>query len=283
MSEISRVALFGKLNPVLYKAIEGATVFCKLRGNPYVELVHWLTQMLETNDSDLQAIVRHYALDQAALARDVTASLDRLPRGSTAISDFSEHITIAIEQAWVYGTLMFGDSQVRSAYLLLGMLKTPSLRNALVGISRQFEKIKADDLAEQLDDDLREDRRVRPRRAGRLDRRRRRAGRDLRGDGAGGDGQAGGAEEVHDRPDREGAQGRDRSGHRPRRGDPPDRRHPDAAPPEQPDPHRRGRRRQDRGGRGLRPADRARRRAAAAARRLAAARSTSACCRPAPA
>jgi type VI secretion system protein VasG len=150
MSEISRVALFGKLNPVIYKAIEGATVFCKLRGNPYVELVHWLTQMLETPDSDLQAIVRHYQIDQAALARDVTTTLDRLPRGSTSISDFSEHITFAIQQGWVYGTLMFGDAQVRSAYLLVGILNTPSLRNALIGISRTFDKIKADDLAEKL-------------------------------------------------------------------------------------------------------------------------------------
>ncbi len=150
MSEISRVALFGKLNPLGYKSIEGATVFCKLRGNPYVELVHWITQLLENNESDLAAIVRHYALDQAALARDVTAALDRLPRGSTAISDFSEHITHAIQQGWVYGTLMFGDSQVRTAYLMIGILNTPTLRHALVAISRQFEKIKADDLAENV-------------------------------------------------------------------------------------------------------------------------------------
>src|SRR5450755_881144 len=151
MSEISRVALFGKLNPVVYKTIEGATVFCKLRGNPYVELVHWLTQLLENSASDVHAIVRHHALDAAALARDVTAALDRLPRGSTALSDFSEHIPDAIERAWVYGSLQFGDAQVRSGYLLLGILKTPHLRNALLAISRQFEKIKADDLAENLE------------------------------------------------------------------------------------------------------------------------------------
>src|SRR5664279_158353 len=151
MSEISRVALFGKLNPVVYKTIEGATVFCKLRGNPYVELVHWLTQLLENNASDIHVTVRHYALDAAALARDVTAALDRLPRGSTALSDFSEHIPDAIERAWVYGSLQFGDAQVRSGYLLLGILKTPHLRNALLAISRQFEKIKADDLAENLE------------------------------------------------------------------------------------------------------------------------------------
>ncbi|HSN32287.1 MAG TPA: type VI secretion system ATPase TssH, partial [Ideonella sp.] len=148
MSDINRVALFGKLNPLGYKSIEAATVFCKLRGNPYVELVHWLTQLLQNSDSDLDAAVRHYGLDAAAMAREVTTALDRLPRGSTAISDFSEQIESAIERGWVYGTLMFGDSQVRSGYLLLGMLKTHSLRNALLAISRQFEKIKADDLAE---------------------------------------------------------------------------------------------------------------------------------------
>ena len=151
MSEISRVALFGKLNPVVYKTIEGATVFCKLRGNPYVELVHWLTQLLENGSSDIHAIVRHYALDAATLARDVTAALDRLPRGSTALSDFSEHIPDAIERAWVYGSLQFGDGQVRSGYLLIGMLKTPSLRNALLSISRQFEKIKPDDLVDNFE------------------------------------------------------------------------------------------------------------------------------------
>ena len=32
MSEIGRAALFGKLNKVAYKAVESATVFCKMRG-----------------------------------------------------------------------------------------------------------------------------------------------------------------------------------------------------------------------------------------------------------
>ncbi len=151
MSEISRVALFGKLNPLVYKTIEGATVFCKLRGNPYVELVHWLTQLLENNGSDIHAIVRHYALDAAVLARDVTAALDRLPRGSTALSDFSEQIPDAIERAWVYGSLQFGDGAVRSGYLLLGILKTPHLRNAVLAISKEFGKLKVDDLADDLE------------------------------------------------------------------------------------------------------------------------------------
>jgi type VI secretion system protein VasG len=149
MSEISRVALFGKLNPLAYKAVESATVFCKLRGNPYVELVHWIAQIVQVQDSDLHRIAQHYGIDQAALAKDITAALDRLPRGATAITDLSSHVENAVERGWVYGTLMFGESQVRTGHLVVGMLKTPSLRNALLGISRLFERIRADDLTEE--------------------------------------------------------------------------------------------------------------------------------------
>jgi type VI secretion system protein VasG len=150
MSEISRVNLFGKLNPLLYKAIESATVFCKLRGNPYVEVAHWLHQLLNEADGDVLRILRHYKLEPAAVASDMVAALDRLPRGATSITDLSEHIENAVERAWVYGTLMYDDSQVRGGYLILGMLKTTSLRNVLYGLSGEFKKIRIDDLSDDL-------------------------------------------------------------------------------------------------------------------------------------
>src|SRR6187431_2529939 len=148
MSEISRSALFGKLNSLAYKAIEGATVFCKLRGNPYVELVHWIQQILQAPDSDLHRIVRHFEIDGSRLAKDVTEALDRLPRGASSISDLSAHVENAVERGWVFATLMFGESQVRTGHLVVGILKTSSLRNAFIGISRQFESIKLDTLTD---------------------------------------------------------------------------------------------------------------------------------------
>jgi type VI secretion system protein VasG len=148
MLEISRTALFGKLNPLAYKAIEGATVFCKLRGNPYVELQHWLYQILNTQDSDLHRIVKQYGLDASVLAGDLMAALDRLPRGASSVTDLSSWVENAVERAWVYGSLMFGDTQVRTGYLVIGMLKTPSLRSALMTISKQFDRIKLEDLTD---------------------------------------------------------------------------------------------------------------------------------------
>ncbi|MBP7148217.1 MAG: type VI secretion system ATPase TssH [Acidobacteria bacterium] len=149
MAEISRVALFGKLNSLGYKALEAATVFCKMRGNPYVELVHWIHQVLQAPDSDLQRIVRAFRLDPARLAKDLTETLDRLPRGSTTISDLSAHVGDAVERGWVYGTLMFGDSQVRTGHIVVGLLETPGLRHVLTGMSREFEKIKLEELTDR--------------------------------------------------------------------------------------------------------------------------------------
>ena len=152
MSEISRAALFGKLNSLGYKAIDEATVFCKLRQNPYVELVHWLFQIVQQPDSDMHRIMSHYNLEPANVARDMTAALDRLPRGASSISDLSEHIEDAVQWAWLYGSLQFEAGSVRTGHLMMGMLRTIALRNILFGISREFTKIKADDLSENFAD-----------------------------------------------------------------------------------------------------------------------------------
>ncbi|MDT8303025.1 MAG: type VI secretion system ATPase TssH [Sedimentisphaerales bacterium] len=150
MAEINRTSLFGKLNSLGYKAIESATVFCKLRGNPYVELVHWLYQILKLPDSDLHHIIKYYEIDPSRLAKDMMEELDKLPRGSTSISDLSSHLEESVERGWVYGSLLFGEFQVRTGHLIVGILKTSGLKNVLLSISGEFSKIKI----EQLTDDF---------------------------------------------------------------------------------------------------------------------------------
>ncbi|SAK50101.1 type VI secretion system ATPase TssH [Caballeronia ptereochthonis] len=151
MTEISRMALFGKLHPLAYRAIENGAAFCKLRGNPYVELAHWVHQILLAADSDLRRLLRHFELDETALERDLTVALERLPRGAGSVSDISAQVDEAVERGWVFGSLMFDATQVRTGHLLIGMLRTPNLRNALYALSRQFEKISFDVLSARFD------------------------------------------------------------------------------------------------------------------------------------
>jgi type VI secretion system protein VasG len=150
MTDIRRVSLFSKLNPMLYKALETATAFAKLRGNAYVELVHWLHQILQLQDSDLLRIVKRAGLNLDAVEQDLVRALDRLPHGATSISDISEHVDHAVERAWVYASLRFEATSIRGGYLLAGIVKTPGLRQVLSGISREFDKIVPDVLIAQL-------------------------------------------------------------------------------------------------------------------------------------
>jgi type VI secretion system protein VasG len=108
-------------------------------------------QVLQLQNSDLHCVVRALELDAGKLARDLTTTLDRLPRGATAISDLSPHFVDAVERAWVWATLKYGAGRIRTGHILLALLKTPGLRSVTIGISREFEKIKVDQLTDELE------------------------------------------------------------------------------------------------------------------------------------
>jgi type VI secretion system protein VasG len=151
MAEISRAALFGRLNATSLKAIETATSFCKMRGNPYVELVHWIHVLLQDARNDVAAIRTRFQMDDAKLARDVVAVLDALPRGATAVSDFSPLVEEAVQNGWLYASLQFSAGKVRSGHLIFGCLKTQTLKNALFNISPEFRKIQVDVLGDEFE------------------------------------------------------------------------------------------------------------------------------------
>jgi type VI secretion system protein VasG len=149
MADISKAALFGKLNNLGYKALEGSTVFAKLRGNPYVELAHWLYQVVQNQDSDLHRIVRRFEINPSVLATDMQTALDKMARGADGIRDISAVFLDSVERGWMYASLQFREFQVRTGHVIYACRKTPELDKVLVGISREFAKIPADVFAKE--------------------------------------------------------------------------------------------------------------------------------------
>ncbi|MBV9489356.1 MAG: AAA family ATPase, partial [Verrucomicrobia bacterium] len=143
---IRRNLLLGRLNPLAFKSIQGAYELCELRGNPYVELSHWIYQILQAGDSDLLRIVRGFELDPARLNAELTRALDRLPRGATAVSSYSPHVGEAVERGWVYTSLLFNESKVRTGHLLVGILNSPNLYEVLLRAVPSFAKLNAEAL-----------------------------------------------------------------------------------------------------------------------------------------
>ena len=145
---IPRRALFGKLNTDLFRAIESATALAKLRGNPYVEVVHWLHQLWQVPNGDFHRLASHYGLDAAQVEKDLTMALAHLPNGAMGLNDFGHTIELAVERAWVFASLAMRDQRIRGAWLLGAMLQTPELRRLLLSISAVFQRIPVTQLTE---------------------------------------------------------------------------------------------------------------------------------------
>ncbi|AUH66543.1 type VI secretion system ATPase TssH [Paracoccus zhejiangensis] len=149
---IKRKELVGKLNPICLKAFSEAAQAAKRRGNPYVELVHFITALADTERSDVAILLESAGVDRHRFDGDVLRATDALPTGASSVEEFSEHIFRAIQEAWNFGSLNFGDDTVRSAYVLLGALQLPVLEGLLYKISLEFDKLDPAVMAGQLDD-----------------------------------------------------------------------------------------------------------------------------------
>ncbi len=149
---VKRKELVGKLNPICFKAFSDAAQATKKRGNPYVELVHFLTELADSERSDFDILLDAAGVDRHKLTGDLLRATDALPHGASAVEEFSDHIFRAIQEAWNFGSLEFGDDGVRSAYILLAALNLPVLEGLMFKISLEFDKIDASAMADQLDE-----------------------------------------------------------------------------------------------------------------------------------
>jgi type VI secretion system protein VasG len=98
----------------------------------------------------VQRILTHCAVDGGRLARDITLALERLPRGVRGATDLSTTVEDSVERGWVYGSLLFNASRVRTGHLLVGWLKTATLRRAIGAVSPRFLHLDADEIARTL-------------------------------------------------------------------------------------------------------------------------------------
>lgn len=150
MSEVSRSALFSKLNKTLYKSLENAFFFAKLRENRFVEILHWLYQLEQQSDNDLFFIQQHFSLNQEKILNDIEQQISQLKSGHTSVNDFSDDIIQLIEETWLYSSLKFSSQNIRSGHLIYCLLTSTQFKRVLLNISDEFSKISPELLQEDL-------------------------------------------------------------------------------------------------------------------------------------
>lgn len=139
-------SLIGRLNSTCRSALEGAAGLCLSRTNYDVEPEHFLLKLMETPDTDIDRILRHYEIDPSRVVKDVTRSLDRLKTGNARTPGLSPRLPQWIQEAWLLASIDYGAAQVRSGHLLLALLATDDLARIAREISREFNQISVESL-----------------------------------------------------------------------------------------------------------------------------------------
>jgi type VI secretion system protein VasG len=146
-ADISIEAVAGKLNRVGYESFLQGLRQAKSAGNRNLELAHWLLHILQKDRTDLALTADHFKLDRAKLMADATAMVSGFRKNETEMPGISNHVADALDRGWHYATLLFGETQIRTGHLLVGILKSVELRRALIGVSPEFAKLPVDEVA----------------------------------------------------------------------------------------------------------------------------------------
>ncbi|MCR6502758.1 type VI secretion system ATPase TssH [Shinella sp. CPCC 101442] len=150
MLNVDLQSLVGRLNAHCRSSLEGAVGLTLSRTHYNVEIEHWLAKLVEATDNDVAAILRHFEIDTSRLAADLTKVLDRMKTGNSRSPALTPNVVKWVREAWIYGSLQYGDTSIRSGYLLVSLLGDDSLSALARDASPQFARINAEALKTSL-------------------------------------------------------------------------------------------------------------------------------------
>ena len=148
MTEISIEKYAGKMNRAGYDAFLQAMRHARNERNRNVDLCHWLFHAVSNKDADISVTLREMGLDRGRVLKDLDQAMARLDKNVTETPGISEYMSDALNHAWTYATLFFGEAQIRTGHVLTALLNDPHLHRQLTRYSPVFDQISAEQLGQ---------------------------------------------------------------------------------------------------------------------------------------
>ena len=148
MPEISIEKYAGKMNRAGYDAFLQGMRHARNERNRYVDLCHWLFYSVSNRNADISVTLHNLGLDRGRVLKDLDKAMAGLDRNVTETPGISEYLSDALNHAWTYATLFFGETQIRTGHVLTALLNDPHLRRALVRLCPVFDDISIERLGQ---------------------------------------------------------------------------------------------------------------------------------------
>jgi type VI secretion system protein VasG len=130
MVAIDLKTLVARLNPLCRRQLEAAAGLTLSRSHYNVEVEHLLLKLVETQGSDVAAILRKQGADAGRVAAELTRALDKLRTGNARAPSLSPDIVALVREAWLIASLEGGAGKVRSGHMLAALLTDETLSRA---------------------------------------------------------------------------------------------------------------------------------------------------------
>ncbi len=148
MTEITIEKYAGKMNRAGYDAFLQGMRHARTERNRYVDLCHWLFHSVSNQNADISVTLRELGLDRGRVLKDLDKAMAALDKNVTETPGISEHLSDALNHAWTYATLFFGEAQIRTGHVLVALLNDPHLHRALTRYSRIFDQIPVEQIGQ---------------------------------------------------------------------------------------------------------------------------------------
>ena len=150
MVQVNLKELVGKLNDTGRRTLEAAAGLCLSRTNYNVEIEHWLLKLLETPNTDLTVLLKHFDVNVSRLMSDLTQVVDHFKTGNARPPALSPNLVDLAREAWLIASIDYAEPATRTGHLLCALLSDEALARVADNASREFEKISPESLRKDM-------------------------------------------------------------------------------------------------------------------------------------
>ncbi len=150
MIQVNLKKLIDRLNPTCKRTLEAAAGLCLSRTNYNVEIEHWFAKLLETNSTDVIAVLNAFDVDLSQLQRDITRAIDKFKTGNAKPPALSPDVVQWVREAWVLAGVEYSANMVSTGHLLCALLGSEELSRQVISTSKELEKISVESLRKNM-------------------------------------------------------------------------------------------------------------------------------------
>ena len=142
-------SLIACLNTDTRDALERAAQRCLQRGHHFVEVEHFLLELLEIEGGDLALLLPYFKIERDTLAEQINRALELFKAGNTRTPSLSAQTIDLLKESVLQASIRGGEQRIRSGRLLVTLLERDELRSQLLNSAAALLAIPLDNLRSQ--------------------------------------------------------------------------------------------------------------------------------------